>query len=79
MSAWLRAVELSCDRAGLLLCSDYATAVTCIAREDIHLSKLTVDERVAELTKFAMSDEYSILRGKLGIKTYDDSNDVPQQ
>ena len=79
VSAWLRAVELSCDRAGLLLCSDYATAVTCIAREDIHLSKLTVDERVAELTKFAMSDEYSLLRGKLGIKTYDDSNDVPQQ
>ena len=64
-----------CDRAGLLLCANFGVAVTCIAREDLHLSKLTVEERVAELTKFAMSDEYSYLRGRLGIKNYNDSDD----
>ena len=74
-SAWLKAVDLSCDRAGLLLCANFGVAVTCIAREDLHLSKLTVEERVAELTKFAMSDEYSYLRGRLGIKNYNDSDD----
>ena len=76
VSAWLKAVDYSCDRLGLLLCADYGMAVSCIGREDLRISKLTVDERVAELTKFAMSDEYSLLRGKLNIKTYDDSTDV---
>ncbi len=76
VSAWLKAVDLSCDRAGLLLCSNYEIAVACIRREDLHISKLTVDERIHELTKFAMSDEYSKLRGRLNIKTYDDSDDV---
>ena len=78
VSAWLKAVDYSCDRAGLLLCADYETAVKCIRNEDIHISKLTADERIAELTKFAMSDEYFMLRTKLNILNYDNADDFLQ-
>ena len=79
ISEWLRAVDLTCDRVGLLYSANYGMAATLIRRDDLKISKLTADERISELTKFAMSDEYSRLRGRLNIKTYDDSDDVPQQ
>lgn len=79
ISEWLRAVELTCDRVGLLYSANYGMAATLIKRDDLRISKLTAEERIAELTKFAMSDDYSKLRGRLNIKTYDDSDDLPQQ
>ena len=77
-SAWLKAVDLTCDRCGLLLCADYESAVMCIRRDDAMVSKLTADERIAELTRFAMSDEYFALRNILNIKNYNDSEDEIQ-
>ncbi|MBQ1927095.1 MAG: tetratricopeptide repeat protein, partial [Proteobacteria bacterium] len=79
ISEWLRSVDLTCDRVGLLYSANFGMAATLIKRDDLKISKLTADERIAELTKFAMSDEYSRLRGRLNIKAYDDSEDVPQQ
>ena len=77
-SAWLKAVDFTCDRAGLLLSASFEAAVACIRRDDAMVSKLTADERIAELTKFAMSDEYFALRNLLNIKNYNDSEDELQ-
>ena len=66
------------NEAGLYS-ANFGMAATLIKRDDLKISKLTADECIAELTKFAMSDEYSRLRGRLNIKAYDDSEDVPQQ
>ena len=76
-SAWLKACDFSCDRAALLLSCDIDTAARCIRNEDeLRSSKLTADERIAELTKFAMSDAYFTLREHLGIQCYDNANSV---
>lgn len=71
-SLWLKGVDLTCDRAGLLLCGDFEMACACIREGDkaMAVSKLTNDERIEELTRFAMSDEYFQLRLNLGLNSF---------
>lgn len=73
ISQWLKGVDYTCDRAGLLVCGDYGMACACIREGDKvpSVSKLTVDERINELTKFAMSDEYFELRSRMNLTSYE--------
>ncbi|MCL2324932.1 MAG: hypothetical protein FWC40_00290 [Proteobacteria bacterium] len=65
VSAWLKGVDLTCNRVGLLLCGDLATAIRCIKMDPRPISKLTNAEREADLLKFCMSEEYFELRARL--------------
>ncbi|MCA9562142.1 MAG: tetratricopeptide repeat protein [Myxococcales bacterium] len=69
-SRWLRAIEYTSDRAGLLLCGDLVKAATNINRQQegiFKISKADGRDRTKELAKFAVSREYISLRKELGI------------
>jgi tetratricopeptide (TPR) repeat protein len=67
LSAWLRGIDHTASRVGLLLCGDVRTAVDCIRNEQIPIGKEDVRERVMALVNFAVSDEFSRLRTELGL------------
>jgi tetratricopeptide (TPR) repeat protein len=70
LSAWLRAVDHTASRAGLLLCGDLRTAVSCIKLEADRgqaLSKADMKERVRELVLFNISNAHYALRRDLGL------------
>ena len=71
-SLWLKGVDFTCDRVGLLMSGDFEMACACIRESDkaIGVSKLTNDERIEELTRFALSDEYFQLRVNLGLNCF---------
>lgn len=66
---WMRAVELSIDRAGLLLCDDIATALRMAAStEPLAIEEgLTTQDRVAHLFRYAASENFFTARKHLGL------------
>jgi hypothetical protein len=62
-------VELSIDRAGLLICDDLETAGRLAAStEPLALEEgLTTKERVAQLFRYAASEKYFAARVHLGL------------
>jgi golgin subfamily B member 1 len=62
---WMRGLELTTTRAGLVLCDDLETAARLIAVEP---SGIDARERVRELMVFAVSESYFKLRELLGLK-----------
>lgn len=66
---WMRAVELSIDGAGLLICDDLETAARLAAStEPLALEEgLTTKERVAQLFRYAGSERYFAARQHLGL------------
>lgn len=68
LTAWLRAVELSACRAGLLCCNDLATAAAMVkALGRAGPVDPTVDAKIEDLVRFSVSEEYFQLRRALGI------------
>jgi hypothetical protein len=67
LKKWVVGVDLSADRAGLLMCDDLATAVEIIRAADPASSSVSAAERVEEIYKYAISDQYLGARQKLGI------------
>jgi tetratricopeptide (TPR) repeat protein len=70
LSAWLRAVDHTSSRAGLLISGDLRTAVACMKMEfegGRAISKADMKERVRELILFNISNEYFSLRRDLGL------------
>ncbi|MDH5674143.1 MAG: tetratricopeptide repeat protein [Myxococcales bacterium] len=66
---WIRTVELTGCRAGLLLCNDLDIAARMIQREPpTGAVDLTPKEKVEELVLFSVSEEYFRLRESLGIQ-----------
>ncbi len=67
---WMRAVELSIDRAGLLICDDLETAGRLAAStQPLALEEgLTPKERVAQLFRYAASEPYFAARIHLGLR-----------
>jgi hypothetical protein len=67
LKRWVTGVDLSADRAGLLMSDDLATAVELIRAADPASSSVPANERVEEIFKYAVSDQYFTAREKLGI------------
>jgi hypothetical protein len=70
LSAWLRNVDHTANRAGLMLCGDLRTAVACMKLEfegGRAISKADMKERVRELILFNISNDYFTLRSDLGL------------
>src|SRR5690606_34084275 len=64
--AWVRAVELTRGRAGLLACGDVAVAAELVRRHPV-IGQTPQEDQVADLLCFSVSDEYAQLRGRLGV------------
>lgn len=67
LSRWLRHVEHTTNRVGLLVCGDLETAASFIKSDRNALSKAPVKEKIRELILFVISDEYTELRERLGL------------
>ncbi|MFN7132494.1 MAG: hypothetical protein ACK4N5_10450 [Myxococcales bacterium] len=75
--AWLQAMSLTADRAGLLLATDIGAVLQMLFREDPSVSGMRIDNTeqlvqavrkrrdFSELLVFVLSDDYARLRGKL--------------
>ncbi len=67
LAAWIKSVELSAQRAGLLLCGDLKVAMTRMRAEKRAIAELGLDQRRADLLSFCASDKLARARGLLGV------------
>lgn len=67
LKKWVAAVDLTADRAGLLVAHDLETAVEIIRASDESSSVVPNQERLKELVLFSVSEDYFQLRERLGI------------
>jgi tetratricopeptide (TPR) repeat protein len=64
---WIRCVELTGCRAGLLLCNDIEVAARMIQSDVTTVDDIPDKEKIKELILFSVSEEYFRLREHLGI------------
>jgi hypothetical protein len=64
IGAWMRAVELTAARAGLLLCGDLGSASAVVRSESRPLGDLTTEERRGDLVAFSASEVHVDLRAR---------------
>jgi tetratricopeptide (TPR) repeat protein len=64
---WIKGVEHSVNRTGLVICNDISLALGLIRNEAQGITNMRPVEKVTELLKFASSQEYLELRGLLGL------------
>jgi tetratricopeptide (TPR) repeat protein len=67
LTAWLHGVELTANRAGLLMAGDLSVALNTTRAELRSIAELTFEDRRAELLAFTESFALAELRAKLGI------------
>lgn len=67
LAGWLRAVDLTSDRAGLLLSGDLPVAARMVARMPAFAPDLSEARRIDELLVFGVSDSFFRLRRNLGL------------
>ncbi|MBI5501659.1 MAG: hypothetical protein HY907_15550, partial [Deltaproteobacteria bacterium] len=65
MTSWLRRSDLTCDRAGLLLCGDLPVATQMLGRVPVLSPGLLPNRRGDDLLLFSVSDEHFRLRRAL--------------
>ncbi len=65
VSAWFRAVDLTADRVGLLLCGDLARSLQALRDTPESLSGLSIAERSRDLIEFSLTDNYEHVRASL--------------
>lgn len=63
---WLRAVDLTADRAGLIFANDLEKALAIIRAEPAEGAAASVGERATELIRYAYSEEYFQVRRLIG-------------
>lgn len=64
---WLRRLELTATRAGLLASGDLAVAVRMVENDPAPVGDLSADTKVEDLLAFAVSAEHEALRRALGV------------
>jgi tetratricopeptide (TPR) repeat protein len=67
LKKWVAAVDLTADRAGLVLGHDLQTAVTQIRASGDAASSVPVADRIKDVFRFSVSDDYLRLRRRLGV------------
>jgi hypothetical protein len=67
LKQWAAAVDYTADRAGLLLCSEMKVASNVIKNLAVDSWIAPTKDRLTELNLFSVSEDYFILRQKLGI------------
>ncbi|MFZ5894506.1 MAG: tetratricopeptide repeat protein [Myxococcota bacterium] len=67
LKRWVKGVDLTADRAGLIAAHDLEMALRVVRASDDNATSLPVEERVKELVLYSVSPEYFQVRQKLGI------------
>lgn len=67
LKLWASAVDFTADRAGLLLCTEMKVATSIIKNLAVDSFIAPTKDRLTELNLFSVSEDYFILRRKLGI------------
>jgi tetratricopeptide (TPR) repeat protein len=67
LAAWIKSVELSAQRAGLLLCGDLKVAMTRMRAETRAIAELGLEQRRADLLAFCASDKLGRARWLVGV------------
>jgi hypothetical protein len=67
LAVWIRSVELTAHRAGLLLCGDLATAMARVRGEIRTIAELGVEEKRADLLAYGVSQKLTAARALLGV------------
>ena len=65
--AWIRGVELTAARVGLLLAGDLRTASRLMNEEARAIGELSLDAKRGDLLAFCASERYGVLRERMGI------------
>jgi golgin subfamily B member 1 len=65
--AWIRGVELTAQRAGLLLAGDLRIAMRIVSAEARPIADLSLEAKRGDLLRFAASDAYGKLRERMGV------------
>lgn len=65
--AWIRSVELTAQRAGLLLAGDLRVAMRLLKEETRTIAELTADDKRGDLLAYCASDRYAQLRERMGV------------
>jgi hypothetical protein len=69
IGAWVRSVELTAARAGLLLCGDLSTAATLLRTESRPVADLSLEQRRGDLIAFCASRAHAALRARFVVPT----------
>jgi hypothetical protein len=69
LAAWVRGIELTAQRAGLLLAGDLKVALGEVRREKRSIADLSFDDKRADLLAFSVSTAYAGLREHLSVTT----------
>jgi tetratricopeptide (TPR) repeat protein len=67
LAAWIKSVELTAQRAGLLLCGDLAVAMRRIKGETRAIADLTAEQKRGDLLAFCASEKFARVREALKI------------
>jgi len=67
LSRWLRYVDHTTNRVGLLICGDLETAASFVKSDRTAISKASVKDQIREMILFVLSDEFTELRERLGL------------
>ena len=67
LSSWVNNVELTGNRAGMLLCADFSVALNTLQSRVFSVGKIPGRETARELVLYNISKVYLELRRKLGI------------
>ncbi len=67
LGAWIRGVELTAHRAGLLLAGELAAIIPHMKSEARAIGELSLDDKRGDLLAFCVSRDMATLRGHLGI------------
>ncbi len=65
--AFIRSVELTAARAGLLLAGDLRTAMRMMKDETRSIGELTIEAKRGDLLAFCASDAYGVVRERMGV------------
>jgi tetratricopeptide (TPR) repeat protein len=65
--SYMDAAELTANRVGALLAGDLDTVRKMVTHEKAQVSKLREETQLKDLALFCLSDEYALLREKLGL------------
>ena len=70
LTAWIRSVELTAQRAGLLLCGDLHVAMGRLGAETRTIAELTLEQKRGDLLAYCVSERYARLRSLLSVEAH---------
>ncbi len=77
LASWIRGVELTATRAGMLLSGDLAVVMHVLRREQRSIADVSLDDKRADLLAFSASSALAELRRMLRVEAHPPSSRLP--